>query len=131
VSETSKRILIVDDEEDVVRPIAFRLGVTGFDVLMEPDGELGYQTAVEQHPDLILLDIMMPGIDGITMCAALKHRDDTRDIPIIMLTARTAAAEVEKCLAAKADFFIAKPFDWSELIGKIHGALAGSAEASN
>ena len=118
------RILIVDDEEDVVKPVAFRLQMQGFEVLMEPDGELGFQTAISEEPDLILLDIMMPGIDGLTLCSILKEREDTRDIPIIILTAKTTIGDVEKAFAAHADDYIAKPFDWPELFGKINRCLA-------
>ena len=122
-SNDRRRILIVDDEEDVVRPLAFRLGVEGFDPLLEPDGESGYRAAVEERPDLILLDVMMPGIDGVTLCGILKGKAETRDIPVIMLTAKTTMGDVEKAFAAQADDYVAKPFEWSELIGKIHRAL--------
>jgi DNA-binding response OmpR family regulator len=120
-------ILIVDDEEDVVRPIAFRLEMQGFNVLLEPDGELGFQTAISKFPDLILLDIMMPGIDGLTLCNILKERDDTGEIPVIILTAKTTIGDVEKAFAAKADDYIAKPFEWEELFGKINRCLAQRA----
>lgn len=123
-------VLIVDDEEDVVRPLAFRMSVLGFDVLLEPDGEHGYETAVEQHPDVILLDIMMPGIDGITLCKVLKERQDTRHIPILMLTARTLLGDVERAFAADADDYISKPFEWDELFGKVNRALARRAAAA-
>jgi DNA-binding response OmpR family regulator len=121
------RVLIVDDEEDVVKPVAFRLEMEGFDVLMEPDGEHGFQTAISERPDLILLDIMMPGIDGLTLCGILKEREDTRHIPIIILTAKTTVGDVEKAFAAKANDYIAKPFEWPELFGKINRCLAGEA----
>ena len=118
------KILIVDDEEDVVKPIAFRLDTQGFEVLMEPDGDLGFQTAVAELPNLILLDIMMPGIDGLTLCQILKQRADTSHIPIIMLTAKTTMGDVEKAFAANADDYVSKPFEWQELFGKINRALA-------
>jgi DNA-binding response OmpR family regulator len=120
-------ILIVDDEEDVVRPIAFRLNIQGFEVLLEPDGELGFETAVSEHPDLILLDVMMPGLDGFSLCEILKTRDDTNDIPIIMVTAKTTVGDVEKAFASHADDFVAKPFEWTELLGKINRCLALAA----
>jgi len=119
-------VLIVDDEEDVVQPIAFRLSIQGFNVLMEPDGETGFQAAVSEGPDVILLDIMMPGIDGITLCQMLKEREDTRRIPIIMLTAKTTMGDVEQAFAAKADDYVAKPFEWPELLGKVNRALVQS-----
>lgn len=124
-------VLIVDDEEDVVRPLAFRMSVLGFDVLLEPDGEHGYETALEQLPDIILLDIMMPGIDGITLCKVLKEREETRRIPILMLTARTLLGDVERAFAADADDYIAKPFEWDELFGKVNRALARRAVAAS
>jgi len=119
------RILIIEDEEDVVQPVAFRLEMQGYEVLMEPDGELGFQTATTELPDLILLDVMLPGIDGLTLCGILKEREDTRMIPIIVLTARTTMGDVEKAFGAQADDFMAKPFEWSELMGKINRCLAG------
>ena len=80
-------MLIVDDEQDIVRPLAFRLEVEGFRVSLEPDGQMGYDRAVAEHPDLILLDVMMPGLDGVTVCNMLKQRVETQGIPIIMVTA--------------------------------------------
>lgn len=123
-SEHKHTVLIVDDEEDVVRPLAFRLGIEGYEVIMEPDGELGYETAVSQTPDVILLDIMMPGVDGITLCKILKEKPETAHIPIIMLTARTTIGDVEKAFDVNADDFVGKPFEWPELFGKINRALA-------
>jgi DNA-binding response OmpR family regulator len=129
------KILIVDDEEDVVKPIAFRLDLHGFNVFLEPNGEFGYETAVAHHPDLILLDIMMPGIDGLSLCRLLKEREDTSDIPIIMLTAKTTMGDVEESFRAKADDYIAKPFEWDELLGKINRLLhlnaTGAADAAS
>ncbi len=121
--EDKIKILIVDDEEDVVRATAFRLDMLGYDVLLEPDGDLGFQTAVSEIPDLILLDIMMPGIDGLTMCQMLKQRPDTAHIPIIMLTAKTMMGDIEKAFAANADDYVCKPFEWEELFGKINRCL--------
>jgi DNA-binding response OmpR family regulator len=123
-------ILIIDDEEDVVRPIAFRLDVQGFEVLMEPDGELGFETAVRDRPDLILLDVMMPGIDGLSLCQILKERDDTGHIAIIMVTAKTMMGDIEKAFAAHADDYVTKPFEWAELLGKINRCL-GAPRASS
>ena len=121
--EQRPKILLVDDEEDVVRPIAFRLGAEGFETLLEPNGELGYQTAIDERPDLILLDIMMPGIDGIALCRILKSRRDTGGIPVIMLTARSRMGDVEEAFSVAADDFITKPFEWEELLGKVNRAL--------
>jgi DNA-binding response OmpR family regulator len=129
VNEPRRSILIVDDEEDVVRPLAFRLGVEGYAVLMEPDGELGYRTAVSERPDVILLDVMMPGIDGLELCRILKGKPETAHIPIIMLTARTTIGDVEKAFEVQADDYVGKPFEWPELFGKIVRALARSAVA--
>ena len=125
--EQKASILIVDDEEDVVRPLAFRLDVEGYNVLLEPDGEMGYRTALAEIPDVILLDVMMPGIDGITLCKILKDRPETAHIPIIMLTARTTIGDVEKAFEVNADDYVGKPFEWPELYGKISRALARSA----
>jgi DNA-binding response OmpR family regulator len=120
-----QRILIVEDEEDIVQPIAFRLEKQGFEVLLEPDGELGFQSATAELPDLILLDVMMPRMDGLTLCKILKEREDTGHIPIIIFTAGTTIGDVEKAFAAHADDYIGKPFEWAELLGKVNRCLAG------
>jgi DNA-binding response OmpR family regulator len=117
-------ILIVDDEEDVLRPIAYRLEMQGCNVLREFDGERGLQTALAKRPDLILLDIMMPGMDGLALCSMLKQREDTRAIPIIILTAKTTVEDVEAAFKWGADDYVAKPFEWDELNGKINRCLA-------
>jgi DNA-binding response OmpR family regulator len=115
----SKAVLIVDDEQDIVCPIAFRLEVEGFRVIIEPDGQLGYDRAVLERPDLILLDVMMPGIDGVTVCRMLKQRAETAGIPIVMVTAKTTMGDVEHAFGAGADDYISKPFEWPELLAKV------------
>jgi two-component system phosphate regulon response regulator PhoB len=103
--------------------------VEGYEVLLEPDGENGYRTAVSEIPDVILLDVMMPGIDGLTLCKILKDKPETAHIPVIMLTARTTIGDVEKAFDVEADDYVGKPFEWPELFGKINRALARSAGA--
>ena len=110
------KILIVDDEEDVVKPIAFRLDIQGFEVLMEPDGDLGFQTAVAELPDLILLDIMMPGIDGWETLTRLKRDPETAKIPVIIFTAREHSRGHQKSEEMGAADYFRKPFEPDELI---------------
>ena len=112
-------VLIVDDEQDIVRPLAFRLEVEGFRVTLEPNGQLGYDRAVAEAPDIILLDVMMPGIDGVTLCRMLKEQESTRRIPIIMVTAKSRMGDVEAAFNAQADDYVSKPFEWTELRHKI------------
>ncbi len=122
-AKSKPRVLIVDDEEDLVRPVAYRLGIAGFDVMMEPNGRLGYERAMSDRPDLILLDVMMPGLDGLSLCRILKDQADTAAIPVIMVTAKTTMGDVEEAFDALADDFVGKPFEWTELFGKINRAL--------
>ena len=112
-------VLIVDDEQDIVRPLAFRLEMEGFRVAIEQDGQLGYARAVAEVPDIILLDVMMPGIDGVTLCGMLKGEASTRHIPIIMVTAKTRMGDVEAAFSAHADDYVSKPYEWAQLHLKI------------
>jgi DNA-binding response OmpR family regulator len=116
-------VLIVDDEQDIVRPLAFRLEVEGYRVALEPNGQLGYDRAVAEPPDIILLDVMMPGLDGYTVCRMLKDEESTRHIPIIMVTAKTMMGDVEAAFGAQADDYIAKPYEWAELLLKMRKLL--------
>jgi DNA-binding response OmpR family regulator len=115
--------LIVDDEQDIVRPLAFRLEVEGFQVTLEPNGQLGYDRAVAEKPDIILLDVMMPGIDGVTLCRMLKEKESTQHIPIIMVTARSRMGDVETAFHAHADDYITKPYEWAALHQKMRKLL--------
>lgn len=119
LSAEARSVLIVDDEQDIVRPLAFRLEMEGFRVMLEPNGQLGYERALMEQPDLILLDVMMPGLDGITVCRMLKEREETALVPIIMVTAKTTVGDVEAAFAAHADDYISKPFEWAKLYSKI------------
>ncbi len=116
-------VLIVDDEQDIVRPLAFRLEVEGFHVALEPNGQLGYDRAVAETPDIILLDVMMPVIDGVTLCRMLKEDGSTRHIPIIMVTAKSRMGDVEAAFNAQADDYVSKPYEWAELHLKIRKLL--------
>lgn len=118
-----RSVLIVDDEQDIVRPLAFRLEVEGYQVALEPNGQLGYARAVAERPDIILLDVMMPGIDGVTLCRMLKEQESTRDIPVIMVTAKSRMGDVEAAFAAQADDYISKPYEWAALRQKIRKLL--------
>ena len=116
-------VLIVDDEQDVVRPLAFRLEVEGFRVALEPNGQLGYDRAGAERPDIILLDVMMPGIDGVTLCRMLKEEESTQRIPMIMVTAKSRMGDVEVAFHAQADDYWSKPYEWAELHQKIRKLL--------
>jgi two-component system alkaline phosphatase synthesis response regulator PhoP len=115
--------LIVDDEQDLVRPLAFRLEMEGFRVVLEPNGQLGYDRAVAELPDIILLDVMMPGIDGVVLCRMLKEEEATRRIPIIMVSAKRRMGDVEAAFNAHADDYVSKPYEWAELHQKIRKLL--------
>ena len=120
----SKKILIVDDEVDLVETIRFPLEGEGFNVLASYDGEDGLNQARKENPDLILLDIMLPKLNGYKVCRLLKFDERYRHIPILMLTAKTQ--EKDKTLGKEtgADEYITKPFDIEELLAKVKSYLS-------
>lgn len=115
-----KKVLIVDDEKNIVSIIAFNLKKEGYEVLTANDGEEGVRLTFEENPDLILLDIMMPKMDGYEACKKIRERSQT---PIIMLTAR--AEEVDKVLGLElgADDYVTKPFGVRELMARVKANL--------
>jgi two-component system alkaline phosphatase synthesis response regulator PhoP len=116
------RILAVDDEADVLRLIQLKLGKAGFEVLTARDGEEGVATAVAEHPDVVLMDVRMPRMDGFA--AVGKIREQLQPAPLIlMLTAEGQEADVVRGLGAGADDYIVKPFAPRELIARINVAL--------
>ena len=115
-----KKVLIVDDEKNIVDIIAFNLKKEGFQIIKAADGEEGLRKTFEQQPDIILLDIMMPKMDGYETCKKIREKLQT---PIIMLTAR--AEEVDKVLGLElgADDYVTKPFGIRELVARVKANL--------
>jgi len=118
-----KKILVIDDYPDNVYLLKERLEKEGFEVLPAFDGEKGIQIAIDERPDLILLDIMMPGISGYEVCQTLTAKEETKLIPVILLTALTEIDNLRKGLQAGAFDYIKKPFNKVELIARINSAL--------
>jgi len=118
-----KKILVIDDYPDNVFLLQDRLEHEGFEVIKAYEGGMGIQKAIEEKPDLILLDIMMPGVSGLEVCKKLSNNDETKLIPIILLTALTEAENLKDGLQSGAFDYIKKPFNKTELIARINSAL--------
>ncbi|HZO27921.1 MAG TPA: response regulator [Chloroflexota bacterium] len=118
----SVKILAVDDEDDVRRLIQIKLKKEGFEVLTAVNGLEGFEKARDEHPDVVLLDVMMPKMDGYTAAAKIKAEVSPAPI-VIMLTARGAEADVVEGLTGGADDYIVKPFAPRELIARVNVAL--------
>lgn len=118
------KILIVDDEPDLAETVRFSLELEGYNVLVATNGEEGLNVARQEKPDLILLDLMLPKLDGYKVCRLLKFDERYKSIPILMLTARTQ--EKDKILGKEtgANEYITKPFDMDELMAKIKSYLS-------
>ncbi len=119
-----KKILIVDDEVDLVETVRFPLELEGYHVLVSYNGEDALNQAREENPDLIILDLMLPKLDGYKVCRLLKFDERYKHIPILMLTAKTQ--EKDKILGKEtgADEYITKPFDLDDLMEKVKGYLS-------
>jgi DNA-binding response OmpR family regulator len=116
-----KKILIVEDEKDMVTGLKFNLEARDYAVIAAYDGEAGYQKALEEKPDLVILDLMLPKLNGYEVCKRLKK--EVPDIPVIMLTAKSQEAEIVTGLELGADDYITKPFSVLELLARIKAVL--------
>lgn len=121
--EKKNKILIVEDTVDMVELLKKRLRFEGYDTSEAYDGEEGLKQAVEYNPDLIVLDVMMPKIDGYEVCQRLKADENTRYIPILMLTAKGETEDKVRGLDIGADDYLAKPFDYKELSARVRSLL--------
>jgi DNA-binding response OmpR family regulator len=130
MSERKPRILIVDDESDLVAVLRFGLEVEGFDVIDAGDGEEGLKRAREEHPDLLVLDLMLPKLDGYKVCRALKFDERYKTLPIFILSARSGEQDRRLALDMGADVFISKPYEIKDLVARIRARLSGSDEAA-
>jgi DNA-binding response OmpR family regulator len=124
------RILIVDDELDLVSVLRFGLEAEGFDVIEAGDGEEGLRRAREDRPHLMVLDLMLPKLDGYKVCRALKFDDRYKNLPIFILSARSGEQDRRLALDMGADAFISKPYDMKDLVARIRGRLSAHDEAA-
>ena len=111
-----KRILICDDDPVILRLLQVNLELEGFEVLLGHNGEEAVEIAQTEHPDLIILDIMMPRMDGYQACEKLKSLDDTKDIPVVFLSAKAQQSDIEKGKSYGVADYLTKPFDPNDLI---------------
>ena len=119
----NETILIVEDEKDIVKMLEYNLKKEGFKTLSVRNGEDAICSARTEQPDLIILDLMLPGIDGLEVCKTLKADDKTRSTPVIMLTAKSQESDKIVGLELGADDYVTKPFSPRELIARIKAIL--------
>ena len=117
------RVLIVEDEEALATLLEYNLGKEKFDVTLAADGEEGLLKIEENPPDVVILDWMLPKISGIEICRRIRSKPETRNIPIIMLTARSEEADRIRGLETGADDYLTKPFSTNELIARVRAVL--------
>lgn len=120
---TKKRILLIEDEVDMVYALTLQLEAMHYEVLSATDGQTGLDMAHKVKPDLIILDLMLPKIDGYKICRMLKFDEKYKKIPIIMFTARVQDQDKKLGQDVGADAYITKPFDSQVLLGKINTLL--------
>ncbi len=121
-------VLVIDDEKDLIELVRYNLSKEGFDVVAAADGPTGVEIASRHKPDLVVLDLMMPGIDGLEVCRRMRGDDRTRRIPLIMLTAKGAEADRIVGLEMGADDYVTKPFSPRELVARIKAVLRRTLE---
>lgn len=119
----AKKILVVDDEPDILESVKMRLEANGYEVATARSGSEGIKKAQAELPDLIVLDILMPDIDGGIVAEELKNKPATKDIPIIFLTCIVKEEEAQNRSSIGGNVFVAKPFKPEELLDKIRGIL--------
>ncbi len=126
------RVLVVDDDPDVRTLVELKLRLEGLEVVSVASGEEALAMLSVESFDLVVLDLMMPGIDGIEVCRRIRERPETADLPVIMLTARAQETDVERGLTVGATDYVTKPFSPRELMLRVRGALrrAGVATGS-
>jgi len=129
--QQKKKILIVDDEKDLVSLVSLHMRISGYEVLVAGDGEKALAIAKEEKPDLIILDLMLPKMDGWEVCKRLRKESRIGDIPVIMLTARSETGDKLKGFECGADDYVTKPFSPRELVARVKRVLARAENGSS
>jgi two-component system alkaline phosphatase synthesis response regulator PhoP len=125
MSATPSRVLIVEDEQNILLSLEFLLGKEGYLVNTACDGAAALRALQEQAPDLVLLDVMLPLIDGFELCRLIRENPALRGTRIMLLTARGREAEIARGLALGADSYLTKPFSTRDLMEKVRSLLSG------
>lgn len=123
----SKKILIVEDEALIAKVLCMRLESLGYKVVVASDGEEGLDMVRKEHPDLAILDIGLPRLDGNTLCELIKSGPATRDVRIIMLTGKKLVGDMETAFDSGAEIYVNKPYEWPRLLGHIKRLLGETA----
>lgn len=116
-------VLAVDDDKTILGLVVYRLEHSGYRVITAPDGEEALRLALEQRPALAVVDVMMPKLDGYELTRALRSNEKTKDMPIILLTARAQDVDAERGFEAGADEYLKKPFSPRELLARVNARL--------
>jgi len=124
----NETLLLIEDEKNILELVKYNLEQEGFRVLTATRGNTGLETALKEKPALVVLDLMLPEINGLEICKTLKHNDRTRAIPIIMLTAKGTESDKIVGLELGADDYITKPFSPRELVARVKAVLRRSQE---
>src|SRR5258706_10706053 len=123
VSLTPTRVLVVDDEPDITGLVAYHLAKTGYRVITAANGREALDLARSDHPDLVVLDVMLPGLSGFDVLAELRRRAETKDVGVILLTAKKDEPDRIKGLSLGADDYLPKPFSPQELVLRVAAVL--------
>jgi len=115
-----RTIFIVEDDHDIAEVLIFNLEHKGYTVIWEEDGEKAYQNIIKKVPDLLILDIALPGISGIEVCRYLKNNPGTNKIPVMILTAKIKKEDYDAAIEAGADDFITKPFALKDILNRVN-----------
>jgi DNA-binding response OmpR family regulator len=118
-----RTVLVVDDDAVILRLLEVNFQMEGFDVLTAVDGEEGFDKAKASHPDVVVSDVMMPKLSGLELVERLKGDDTTRDIPVILLSAKAQVDDIRSGLDVGADDYVTKPFEPLELVDRVNKLL--------
>ncbi|MBI9084318.1 MAG: response regulator [Desulfobacterales bacterium] len=121
----AKKILIVDDEPNIIVPIEFLMEQNGYEVMIAHSGEESLEIIAKDCPDLVLLDIMLPGIDGFEVCEIVRLNPQWQDVKIIFLTAKGREVDIAKGMVLGADAYITKPFSNEHIVRQVRALLNG------
>lgn len=124
----NKKVLIIDDNPTLATTLQMILELKGFTIITASDGIAGLNKVMEEMPDIIILDIMLPGMDGYQVCEKVKANPNTKDIPVIMLTGKDTGEDFDKALEKKADWYIVKPYNIDHLMSVFDKLLKNKEE---